>query len=170
MVELDDPVEVRVEAWDDWLRSRLAHRAPALHGAPLASWVLARLAALTDEPLPADAAVELIDDAVFVRDMVVEEESGSPVAKLQIQGGMIGVGLLGVQNRSVGVRVTEALTAALGADPNELRPISVRVRDPDWDDAPQDYIPVPDPGRVNTYGWDGRAFLGADNVKIQTGR
>jgi len=166
VVNFDDPVELHVDDWDEQLETQLNARACVvdLSGAPRASWVLARLAALMGQS-PTEGPVELVDDAVFVVDFVVWAEDAKPVAKVQIQGGMIGVGLLGVQERRLEHRLIDALTQALVASPQTYEICSVRVRDPDWLEAPSDYTPSPDAERFNAFGWDGQRLLGADNVR-----
>ena len=109
--------------------------------------------------------IEVIDDAVFVRDWVVIGRDGRPQAKLQVQGGMIGVGLLGVQERAHGRRIMNGFTHQLTLEPEALAQVVVRVRDPLWVEAPEDFRPVPTADHVNAYGWDGQRFLGADNVR-----
>ncbi|MEM7674784.1 MAG: hypothetical protein AAF449_02145 [Myxococcota bacterium] len=165
VVELEDPVELHVDEWDVLLKTELKAkgRSVELQGAPYASWALARLNALCARSFT-EGPIELVDDAVYVLDFVVHERA-RPVAKIQVQGGMIGVGLLGVQARALDRRLVDAFTQAMVADPQTCAVSSVRVRDPDWLEAPSDYCPRPDKDRFNTYGWDGHRFLGHDNVK-----
>ncbi len=163
VVSLADPVEVHVDDWALALQAALATPID-LDEAPFASWVLARLAAVsTGLAAPTRAPVDIVDDAVYVLDWVVSIEDEA-VAKVQIQGGMIGVGLLGVQDRDLGGRLVDALTGVLAARPHEVAPISLRSRDPDWAEAPDDYRPRPDERAANVFGWDGARYLGADNV------
>ena len=138
-----------------------------LAGAPFASWVLARLVGLSGPDAGADAEpgpVEVIEDAVFVRDWIVADSAGAAVAKLQIQGGMIGVGLLGVQTRTADRGIVDALTAAMVARPFDVGLVRTRVRDPVWAEVPEAFRPEPSPDTANQYGWDGVRYLGVDNV------
>lgn len=166
VVSLTDPVELHVDDWGSALQAALT--APLdLGGAPFASWVLARLFALsTDLGSVTGSRVEVVDDAVFVLDWVVSAED-EPVAKVQIQGGMLGVGLLGVQARDLGRRIVDPLTAVLAARPHEVATGVIRVRDPDWVEAPHDYRPRPGDDAANVFGWDGVRYLGADNVVLR---
>ena len=166
VVELADPVEVQVEDWDAHLLRALA-KPLSLDNSPFASWVLARLAFMRDDLVddPARSPVEVIEDALFVIDWRVEDENGRVVAKLQVQGGMVGVGLLGVQERDLTTSLVDALTTILVELPEQLAPVCICVRDPAWTDWPDDFTPTPGPQTVNAYGWDGARFLGADNVR-----
>ena len=138
---------------------------PRLDGAPFASWVFARIASLAGfEPPPDSPVVEVIDDAVYVLDWVVTTLDGTTVAKLQVQGGMVGVGLLGVQRRELGTSVVDALLAAMIERPLDVSRSKVLVRDPDWEEAPDDYLPRPDGRHANAFGWDGHSYLGVENV------
>ena len=171
---------MHVDDWADQLQAGLSAAAQhgvavTLDGAPIASWVLARLAKLSrseppalelaGEPLAPDGPVEIVDDAVFVLDWRVVDAEGVTRAKLQIQGGMVGVGLLGVQDRDLGPRLVEALTEALLTSPADVDTVCARVQDPDWMNTPQDYVPAPSAEHVNHYGWDGTRYLGTQNVR-----
>lgn len=147
VVELADPVELALEDFDAVLHA--SGRVPELGGAPLASWVLARLAALAGGRLGLlEEGVELCEGAVFVVDFVVAGPAG-PVGKVQVQGGAIGVGLLGVVEGSAEA-VAQALRDALLGEPEVLASYAVAVAEPGADG---------EPGPVFRYGWDGARFL-----------
>ncbi len=148
-VELEDGVDVEVEDLDARL---LARGLPDLNGAPVASWAFARLGALVGgedatRRLALDPdTVEHVDDALFVIDFVVRA-SGAPVAKVQLQGGTIGVALLGVARDATAV--LEAFEAALLAAPGEVAVCRVLTLDPTQGaDAP-----------IHAYGFDGARYL-----------
>ncbi len=97
-------------------------------------------------------AVEVCGDAVFVADFLVYTKDGRGAAKVQIQGGSIGVGVLGMAAGGVDQRaIVNALIDQLIQSPSDLAIAEVRVIDPTWD------------GEPNRYGFDGRTFLGRDN-------
>lgn len=150
-VELEGGVDVVVEDLD----RRLVATTPPLAGAPVASWIFARLGALVG---PEDAVrrlalssdtVEHVDDGVFVVDFVVTRDD-EPIAKLQVQGGTIGAGALGVaRSESIATDVVAALEAALAREPEEVAICRIRVLDPAVDEKPREY------------GYDGHGYLGA---------
>lgn len=137
---LEDGDEVAVEDFD----KRFDHP-------QVASWVLARLVALVDRDKAERAlflsrdAVEEIEDAVYVVDFVVSR-GDEMVAKVQVQGGAIGVGVLGVVMVGLGPAVVDALAGALSAAPDDVAEAEVRVVDPK-------------DGRVVRHGFDGSRFL-----------
>jgi hypothetical protein len=134
--------ELAVEDLD--LRLVAAARLPVGPGPALASWLLARLAHLAgDLGLGPEEEVE---DAVWILDFIVAE-GGAPVAKLQLQAGAIGAGLLGVaRGDGDAARVVAALVAVLTAAPEGVAPVRVRVAAPG--------------GPVHEYGFDGARYLG----------
>lgn len=144
----------------------LQHDLPGLQGAPLASWLLARLEALTEgrglgfRP----GLVEHIEGGVWVVDFVVHHRE-RPAGKVQLQGGMIGAGLLGVlAEHESPEAVLSALVARLVDAPGEVAVCEVRIVDPEWETSPEDYAPAPDSTSVARFGFDGARYLGADNV------
>ncbi|MEQ9498547.1 MAG: hypothetical protein RIT81_16850 [Deltaproteobacteria bacterium] len=146
-VELDDPQDFAVEDLDE----RFTPHLPELNGAPVASWVFARLGALVGgedatRRLALDPdTVEHVDDALFVIDFVVRRGE-APVAKIQLQGGTIGVALLGV---TADAAVVEAFEAALLAAVDEVATCRVMTLDP---------AAGPD-ASVQRFGFDGARYL-----------
>lgn len=160
-VDLEAGADVAVDDLDERLVA--AGRLPELGGAPVASWVFARLGALVGgedatRRLALDPdTVEHVDDAVYVVDFVVRC-AGEAVAKVQIQGGTIGVALLGVA-RDVEA-VVEAFEGALLADPTEVAVCRVQVLDPKS-------------GPLCAYGFDGAEYLSplsspVDGANVET--
>jgi hypothetical protein len=165
---------------------------PDLGGAPIASWLLARLARLTDGRLglagaeDADGGGYMVEFVVYVvpaapasqRARSVQQllfdmgESGvsaepeRPVASFQFQADMEAAAVVGQRTADCPCEeVLEALAAALLAAPAELMPRELAVKDPEWKLDPEMYRPRPDKGSCNWYGWDGSEFLGKDNIR-----
>lgn len=144
-VELDGAQEIEVEDLD----ARVAPHLPDLGGAPVASWVFARLGALVGgedatKRLALDPdTVEHVDDALFVVDFVVRRD-GATVAKVQLQGGTIGVALLGLTTDEGVVRAFEG---ALAEAPEVVASCRVLTLDPNG-------------GPVHVFGHDGARYLG----------
>jgi hypothetical protein len=127
-------------------------------GAPLASWLLARLTRLCQaavepgEGAPArlleqrEDTVEVCEGGVYVVDFVLRQD-GRPAGKVQLQAGRAGAALLGVAAMDTDDPVG-AFVAALQASPTDVAFCSVQVRDPDWPE-----------GEVVTYGYDGERYL-----------
>jgi hypothetical protein len=165
---------------------------PDLDGSPIASWLLARLARLTDDELGL-AEREDTDGGGYVVEFVMyrvsidwaEEAASSgqrflfnvaefqrpveleiPIASFQFQADMEGAAVIG--RRAVDCladEVLEAFAAAILAAPADLRPRELIVRDPEWKLDPEMYTPRPFKGSRNSYGWDGFQFLGRDNIR-----
>jgi hypothetical protein len=148
-LELEGAEEIQDDAVDRALSERGGM--PDLQGAPIASWVLARLVHLGGD-VGSGEAVEVCEDALYVADFLVYAKDGRGAAKIQVQGGTIGVGILGMAAGGVDRRaIVEALIDRLIQSPSDLAIAEVRVIDPAWD------------GEPNRYGFDGRAFLGREN-------
>jgi hypothetical protein len=139
------PLEESVELDEQRLDRLLAPIVPA--GAPVASWLLARLARVCAGSLAFEPeVVEICDGGLYVIDFVLRW-GGEPVGKIQVQAGASGVALLGVLAIDPDV-VIERFVAALATAPQEVAQICVRVRDPAWRED-----------RIAQYGFDGAAFL-----------
>jgi hypothetical protein len=161
-------------------------KVPDLGGAPIASWLLARLARLTDDRLGL-AGVEDADGGGYMVEFVVyrlpaapdpmqpllfnmdEVDSDvvpdSPVASFQFQADMEGAAVLGHRAADcTAEEVLDALATALLAAPADLMPRELSVRDPEWELDPEMYRPRPEEGSCNWYGWDGFVYLGKDNI------
>lgn len=138
-------------AVDDF--DRLILEIPAvqlLPAAPLASWLLARLCQLNGGLGLQSDAVECIEGGVWVLDFVVHGGE-QPVAKVQLQAGTIGAGLLGVAvDPEQAEGLMQALLQALHEAPSAVAVCRIRIRDPEAD---LEY----------TYGFDGQNYLGAEN-------
>jgi hypothetical protein len=184
-----------LEDWDFGLRLAGTGRIPDLGGAPLASWLLARLARLarlTDDALGLageehnDGGGYVVEFAVYrastrpdnpkspvvqplLFDMAalgVHFEPVYPVASFQLQAEMEGIGVLGSRAEDCPVsEVLEAFAAALLADPSDLACCEVAVYDPEWELDGEMYTPTPFAESRNWYGWDGQRFLGQDNIR-----
>jgi hypothetical protein len=178
---------------DDFdLRLTSTGRVPDLNGSPLASWLLARLARLTDDELGL-ADREDIDGGGYVVEFVVyrvnvdwEEKTANsgqqflfnmaefqrpveleiPVASFQFQANMEGAAVVGRRAADCPAdEVLKAFAAAILAAPADLLPRELVVRDPEWKLDPEMYTPRPGKGSRNFYGWDGFQFLGRDNIR-----
>lgn len=163
-------VQIAVEDFDERLLG--SGRVPAIGPAPIASWVLARLEALSGEGGLgfSPGFPEFVDGGTWVLDFLVGR-GAEPVGKVQLQGGMIGVGALGVLAPGEDPEaVVGALCEALLAAPEAVRPIEVWVVDPEQGDLPEEYEPEPNDGHVCRFGYDGEAYLGADNPVEVDGR
>ncbi len=182
------------ELEDDAFDLRLARtgKIPDLGGAPIASWLLARFARLTDDGLGL-AGVEHNDGGGYVIEFVVyriysewedpqatfvqpllfdvaelgvDVEPEKPVASFQFQATMEGAVVLGQRAHDCPAEeVLEALAAALLAAPTELLRRQLAVKDPEWKCDPEMYCPRPVKGSRNWYGWDGSEFLGKFNIR-----
>lgn len=134
------------EVDDQTLDRRLAAGAPP--DAPLASWLLARLARLAGGTLALEEeTVEICEGALYVVDFVLRKD-GEPIGKVQLQAGRAGAALLGVVSQIEPAEVIERFTTALLADPHQIAACRVRVRDPSWPEE-----------EVVDYGFDGVAYL-----------
>jgi hypothetical protein len=188
--DVDDAHGFDEELVDDAFDLRLTDtgRVPNLGGAPLASWLLARLARLTDNWLGLGAE-EDNDGGGYLVEFVVYLEPEKPipgqtqkmlpfvpefivsvepklVAAFQFQADMEGVAVLGQRVVDCDAeKVLEALAAALLAAPEDLMARELAVRDPEWKCDHEMYNPRPVKGTRNWYGWDGFQFLGKDNVR-----
>jgi hypothetical protein len=172
---------------DDFaLRLTRSGTLPDLNGAPVASWILARLARLTEDRLGL-AEEEHVDGGGYMIEFVVyriptgpdpqqllmfglEQSDLSiedlPVAAFQFQADMTGAGVIGQRVPDCPAEeILEAFAAELLAAPTDLTPRELAVYDPEWEDDPGEYIPVPDEDTRNWYGWDGSQFLGQFNVR-----
>jgi len=177
------------ELYDDFdLRLTPSGLVPDLGGAPIASWVLARLADLTDDRL-ALASEEHVDGGGYVIEFVAyqvekptvkpqpllpfdppiipsHEEMERPIAAFQLQGDMEGVAVLGDRAADCSAdTILNALAAAILAAPRKLKCRCVAVYDPEWEMEHETYNPEPTERSRNWYGWDGSQFLGRDNVR-----
>jgi hypothetical protein len=179
--------ELEDEAFD--LRLTATGRIPDLGGAPIASWLLARLARLTDDMLGVDGE-ESTDGGGYVIEFLVYREPNRtkpavmqpllfdmeelgvhieperPVASLQLQADMQGVAVLGYRAADCpGEKVLQALADALLAAPDDMMAREIAIFDPEWKEDPEMYKPRPFKGSRNWYGWDGSRFLGRDNIR-----
>jgi hypothetical protein len=171
------------------LRLTNTGRVPVLGGFPIASWLLARMARLTNDQLGL-ASREDTDGGGYVVDFVVyrvsvgweEAATGErflfnmaefecpaepePIASFQFQAGMEGAAVIG--RRAVDCRaeeILEAFAAAILEEPADLQPRELVMRDSEWRLDPEIYCPRPVKGSRNVYGWDGFEFLGRDNIR-----
>ena len=167
-------------------------KVPDLGGSPIASWLLVRLARLTDNRLglaereDTDGGgymVELVvyrvdaelknrtatSEQPFLFNMAEFERPVEPeiaVASFQFQVNMQGATVVG--QRAADCRAEEVLkafAAALLSAPADLLPRQLVVRDPEWKLDPEMYRPRPDKRSQNEYGWDGSQFFGKHNIR-----
>jgi hypothetical protein len=132
--------------------------------APLASWVLARLSEETEGCLGL-AKEERVDGGGFAMDVVVRDSTSAVVAGFQLQGDTFGAAILGSCTKSTKADdVLDDFGKLLLREPQSLAMCRIRIYDPEWKDEPEDYEPTPKRCTRNKYGWDGKQFLGADNV------
>jgi hypothetical protein len=61
--------------------------------------------------------------------------------------------------------IIEAFMTALLQNPTEIGKCSLAVFDPEWEDDAEYYTPEPTKDSRNHYGWDGKRFLGDDNIR-----
>jgi hypothetical protein len=148
------------------LRLSNSGRLPNLGGAPVASWLLARLGKVTDEGIPCLFGAESNDGGGYVVEFLAYDESDTPVAGFQLQGDSVGAAVLGdcVPNCSP-EEVLHALAAALLAAPDDLVACRLAVIDLEWEEDPEGFTPEPVPDSRNCYGWDGKDFFGASNIR-----
>jgi hypothetical protein len=138
LVSMTDGFEIDEQALDDRF---------AGVGAPIASWILARLLKLSGGSLDLSAdQIEVCEGGVFVIDFVVRS-AGHPLGKVQLQAGIIGAAMLGVVAQDAR-DVVDRFVARMLEAPNDVATCRVRVRDPAW---PTDHIVE--------FGFDGARYL-----------
>jgi hypothetical protein len=120
---------------------------PDRNGAPLGSWVIARLAHLTNGRVgPIDGETLYVDGGDFCLDLLVYDETMSPIATLQIQGGD-SIAIFGECHGDVNhAAVLDEFAAALVADPKVVRPFRININDPEDRSS-------------RRYGYDGGRYL-----------
>jgi hypothetical protein len=151
------------EAFD--MRLTSSGRLPDLGGAPLASWLMARLAKLTDDGFPS-SGTEHNDGGGWCIEFVVYVADERPIATFQFQGDMHGAAVFGERTQDCDPEaVLSAMATALLEHPEDLLPCRLRVVDPEWEEDPACYEPMPAPGDRNVYGWNGERFLGKKNIR-----
>jgi hypothetical protein len=132
---------------------------PELSGAPVASWVLARLFALPGERLGFEARCRLRNDGGgFHLNWVAFDRSLCPAAFFDLAGYPTAVWLYGGCSPLFDSEsVVAAFTNSLTSEPLVLTPCRVEIVDTDPPEAPGKF------GRTFVYGWDGGRFLGDDS-------
>lgn len=136
----------------------------AAREAPIASWLLSRLCAeAPDRTLLADEYGA--DGGGYALNFLVRERSRKSVAGFQLQGNTFRIAVLGDYREGVKPRdVIDDFVALLVREPEKLARCRVRIYDPEWKESPEEYEPAPKRSTRNKYGWDGRKFLGSDNI------
>jgi hypothetical protein len=115
--------------------------------APLASWLLARLAHLAAGSLALEPdVIEVCEGAVYLIDFVVRKDAAA-VGKVQLQAGREGAALLGALSIDP-TYVVDRLVEALLANPQDVAACRARARDPAWPEH-----------RVVEYGYDGTRYF-----------
>jgi hypothetical protein len=142
-----DPVEICEEELD--LRLMNSGKVPTLRGAPVASWVLARLAALTGETLGSgQGEMQHNDGGDYNLEILVYRQDRTPVGQVQLQGGRGGVAALGECAATESpARIVEEFIAALLHEPKAVAPCQLRVRNLDT-------------GKWRVFGYDDNKYLG----------
>lgn len=136
---------------------------PPLNSAPVASWLLARLRAL-DDTIPSETA-ESNDGGGYSFEMAVAQGQ-TIVAAFQLQGDMAGVAVLGRGADAATVdQIQQQWVELLTQAPNEVAECCYTIVDPDWEMDPDGFIPTPDEGSQNEYGWKNGAYLGMHNIR-----
>lgn len=137
VVPFERPVDLYEEAFD----RRLVEAGVTVMPSLLPSWLVARLARLAghDARVFGDD-VEVEADGLFIADVLALDEQDRVLAKLQLQAGPLGIGVLGVAtSQAASKRCLEALVEALTSEPAVLSDAEVRVE-------------LADGGRVFRYG------------------
>jgi hypothetical protein len=139
---------------------------PDLGRAPIASWMLARLARLTSGKVGFSlTARQNNDGGGYAIDFVTHTDE-RPIAEFQLQADMAGAAILGRRIlESSSDEIIQAFLTALLAAPCEVDPCNIAVRDPEWKEDPENYAPKPKRTSRNRYGWDAGKYLGADNIR-----
>lgn len=148
------------------LKMQATNKLPALNGAPVASWVLARLLAMTDNGFE-DEVRERNDGGGFVLEFVVYKDTDTPVASFQLQGNTEGIAMLGERSGNhPNDQIVHAFVSAVVESPMDLKECRHLIKDPEWQHEPGTFSPTPVKGSTNQYGWDGSKFLGRDNIRM----
>jgi hypothetical protein len=166
--EEEVPFDVEIDEEEfDFLLEKARAVPENLGRAPVASWALARLAHLLQGQLGRGGAGRQTNDGGgYVLDFLILREDRTPLGSVQVQGDMEGVVLLGgCAEGQDPAEVVDQLARALGREPDRVAVCRVEVADPEWKEDPFAYRPVPNDASLNLYGWDGRHYLGADNVR-----
>lgn len=133
-------------------------------GIPVASWVLARFRRIAPGYFPDQSSI-VSDGGGYSFDLYVLRGE-EPVGWLQLQGGMNGVFLIGeIREKSLVKKLSNFVIGVLLESPTEIAACSVEVIDPGWEIEPDDYQPIPNDESRNHYGWDGKQYLGAENIR-----
>jgi hypothetical protein len=152
------------ECLDDILLQ--SNKMPPLDGSPVSSWMLARLAKLTLGSLgfPLKSR-QRNDGGGFALDFITYVGS-APVAVFQLQGDTMGAAVLGRRTENYASDVIlKCLVSALLESPEEVSMCSLSVTDPEWKEDPDSYTPKPVRGSRNWYGWNGKRYLGENNIR-----
>lgn len=148
------------------LQLQATNKLPDLNGAPVASWLLARLLALTDNGFE-DQVRERNDGGGFVLEFVVYNDADDPVASFQLQGNTEGIAILGERSGDhSNDAIVHAFVSATVDAPVDLQQCRHLIKDPEWRHEPDAFSPTPVKGSTNRYGWDGTRFLGDSNIRM----
>lgn len=130
-------------------------RLPDLNGAPVASWVLARLAKLASQRFPYEPGqVFGSDGGDFWFRFIAFTSDLHPLGTLSLTGGESSVKLWAqISPASESKRVIDAFTACLLAEPQQLQRFRLTVACTDFTD-PNHWKKPP-----FVFGWDGKRFL-----------
>lgn len=136
---------------------------PDLHGAPLASWLIARLRAI-EESLPVELN-EQNDGGGYAFEMAVAVQNRI-VASFQLQGDMDGIAVLGraIDDETADEILNELVLLLVGA-PLDVAECRYTIVDPDWKFDPDCFVPTPTDDSRNEYGYQNGQYLGAANIR-----
>lgn len=150
--ENQTPIDMhdRREFVEEELDNRLIQtgKLPNLGSAPIASWLVARLAALTGGNLGLINGEEQgVDGGDCCLELLVFGSNQKPVGSMQLQAGQ-GIAVLGSCGGSENPElIMQEFVEALLAKPSDVGEFSIRVRDPET-------------GSRRVYGYDGSKYLG----------
>ena len=124
-----------------------------LDGAPMASWVLARLASMTESTQFPKGSIRRESELGGFRIRVLAVRGTQAIAKVHF-GAECGEAelMITAKDQETAAEVARALIARLGADPDSLDDIQVDVKAQELE------------GLRNIYGYDGVRLLGHGNV------
>ncbi|MEO1235040.1 MAG: hypothetical protein AAFZ18_39750 [Myxococcota bacterium] len=128
VVPFEDPQLVVDETFGDRLPE----------GAPKDGWLASRLTALVGGEAPVfGVGVEIEPDGLWIADVLALDEEGKVLAKLQLQATAEAAAVgAATRDATTAIRVTDAFSAALLADPERLADVEVLVSSND-EEAPR---------------------------------
>lgn len=155
--------KLEIDAFDIMLLDRGGIPADALQ-APIASWILARIAAEAGlGGTYADSRQET-DGGCFSLNLEVFDHQETSLGGFEVLGYSWGVELLGRCRGTDPHAVIEDFIGLLLAKARHVGRCRATVRDLEWQERPDEYRPHrPSEDDRNVYGWDGEVYLGRTN-------